>query len=286
MATQAQMKRHTANVQDVSFARSRVYYDWITTSKYLPEGTEPKFVARACSGDAAAVDAICRAYSKFAYHLSKKYLRWLPHESLDDLLSEAFMAIIEALPYYDSQKGAKLITHLGFWIKKRLSIWCSSEQLPVYVPRNEALHVLTRSRIDSDTLSSEPWTKRDHSNVFVTSLSLDAYHEADAEFNILAPESDYEDSIVLDVDTKRILALLEQVLAGIPKRNANIYRMYYGIPHGERVLQSVIAKKFKISRQAISMAVAGVNIKIMKDARAKKHLDELKSYVTNDWDNL
>lgn len=273
---------------DQNMSRSRKNYAWISNSTYLVPGEEAEFVKRAAAGDYHAMDSLVRAYSKFAYSLAKVYLRRLPHDCLDDLLSESFLAIMDAVSCYDPEAG-KLMSYIGIHIKRRLALWCSREQLPVYVPSNEVWKVLKRSRYHTVTNldSSEP-DKDVQPGPVVIPLSLDdpAHRESVDDHELCLSESDYVAGIVTDGDGDRIIALLDSILSAFPQRNADIYKMYYGIPHGEKLRLADVAKKYNLSGQAVSLIVNGINIKIMKDARCRKQALELKAYVTSDWKYL
>lgn len=79
---------------------------------------ERELVVRAQAGDQAARDTLVLAHAGLVSTLAHRYCsRRHPYE---DLRQEGFLALLEAIPGFDTSRGKRFPTYAGQWVRSRL----------------------------------------------------------------------------------------------------------------------------------------------------------------------
>ena len=71
---------------------------------------------------------------RLAYHIAKKYSKYIPDSNLCDLAQEGFFGLNEAANRYNPDKGIKFTTYATWWIRQKIGAYvCSYLELPPHL---------------------------------------------------------------------------------------------------------------------------------------------------------
>lgn len=168
------------------------------------------------NGDKQAKDKLINHNLRLVAHIVKKYSG---AGEADDLLSVGSIGLIKAINSFEYGKGTQLSTYAARCIE------------------NEILMLLRVSK--------------KHKNVISLQESLSDDNENDVELLSVIPSLDDEIYTVVEnnIITDKITKLIEEKL---PKREAEIIKMRYGINGQTALTQREVAVKLNISRSYIS----------------------------------
>lgn len=104
-----------------------------TSDSYLNSTIQDYMMSYRKTKDPLYRDKILLCYGKVVLTTAKKYQN--NNVNLADLLSEGFIAVINAINNYDPTKGIKFITYATWIIERHLRDVLDTYNLPVYVPK-------------------------------------------------------------------------------------------------------------------------------------------------------
>ena len=178
---------------------------------------EKEYFAKFKQGDKSAKDVLINHNLRLVAHIVKKYSGSC---EADDLISVGSIGLIKAINSFEYGKGTQLSTYAARCIE------------------NEILMLLRVSK--------------KHKNVVSLHESLgDDNSENDVELLSIIPSLDDEIYTVVEnnIITDKIAKLIEEKL---PKREADIIKMRYGMNNQTALTQREVANKLNISRSYIS----------------------------------
>jgi RNA polymerase primary sigma factor len=265
----------------------------ISLEKYLQEvnqlpmissETEVELAIRIRAGDAKALEDLVSANLRFVISVAKQYQnRGLV---LIDLINEGNLGLIKAAQRFDESRGFKFISYAVWWIRQAIIQSISEHAKTIRVPLNkismirklhtyqsyfeqeyQRLPTVEEVALHLETSKSQVLQCMTHSK---RSLSMDApvKEESDTSlYNLIestsSPKPDAQllyESICTDID---------QVLNGLPEREADVLKMHYGL-HGEDPMSlNEIGQIFGISRERVRQLKDSALKKLRKKASAQ-----------------
>lgn len=241
------------------------YLNEISKIKPLSRAEEKQLAYKIAQGDIKALQELVRRNLKFVVSVANKYKGY--RLSLQDLIEEGNIGLIQAAKRFDPTRDIKFITYAVWWIRQAI-MHCMAEQSgTVRLPIKQAGKVYQMSkkrRSLTQTLSREPTDKElaedmgfketDVQNImraYRSNLSLDAPLKADestAYIDLLESTNTipYDDVIMQE----SLHAKVELLLKDLQPREEKILRMRFGF-NGEAKTLEEIGKEIGLSRERV-----------------------------------
>jgi len=269
----------------------RRYFDEINKIPLLSKAEELRLATQIKEGEEDSFNRLIEANLKFVVAVAKIYQdRGLP---LSDLISEGNLGLIEAARRYDENRGIKFISYAVWWIRQSIlkalakhartvryplsQLWAFQKAIKTY---NEMEQIMGRSptieeladEIGSSTkkliLAMESWEREIffEENIEGTEKEI---RQIDKFVNELeAPP----DNTLIDQSLK---IEIERVLDTLPKREAEVVRMYFGIDRQRPMTLLEIGTKLNLSRERIRQ----LKNRALQRLRLAKRKEKLRSYL-------
>jgi RNA polymerase sigma factor (sigma-70 family) len=87
-------------------------------ARWLSYAQERELIALAQAGDRAAVQRLCASHLRLVLQIARQYQRSGVH--VDDLVSEGWLGLIEAVSRFDLTQTTRLSTYAAWWIRARV----------------------------------------------------------------------------------------------------------------------------------------------------------------------
>ncbi len=241
------------------------YLKEISKIKPLSREEEKQLAEKIAKGDLKALQELVKRNLKFVVSVANKYKGY--RLSLQDLIEEGNIGLIQAAKRFDPSREVKFITYAVWWIRQAI-LHCMAEQSgTVKLPIKQVGKVYQMSkkrRSLTQALSREPTEKEladdmgykveDVHNImraYRTNLSLDAPLKADestAYIDLLESPNTipYDDEIM----QKSLHDKVELLLKDLQPREENILRLRFGFNGDAKTLEE-IGKEIGLSRERV-----------------------------------
>jgi RNA polymerase primary sigma factor len=265
------------------------YLNEISKIKPLSRNEEKQLAQKIAQGDLKALQELVRRNLKFVVSVANKYKGY--RLSLQDLIEEGNIGLIQAAKRFDPTREVKFITYAVWWIRQAI-MHCMAEQSgTVRLPIKQAgkvYQISKKRRSLTQTLSREPTDKElaedmgfkeaDVQNImraYRSNLSLDAPLKADestAYIDLLESTNTipYDDEIMQE----SLHVKVEQLLKDLQPREEKILRMRFGF-NGEAKTLEEIGKEIGLSRERVRQIEKRAKAKIKMNSRSMSLSDHL-----------
>lgn len=262
------MIRRINNSSRGGFDRSlETYLREIGRYPLLTRQQECELAARIRDGDEDALHDLVRGNLRFVVSIAKQYLG--QGLSLEDLINEGNIGLMKAGRRFDERRGFKFISYAVWWVRQAILQAIADQSRTVRLPQNRTV-VLHRVQRTYARLQQELGrTPRPEEIAEVAELKLAEVREA---LRIGQPEM-YLDEVMSDDDGRTLgdsiadegetaradrqvqvrsrNEALERALGGLPDREAEILRLYYGLGHERSLTLEEIGGRFGLTRERI-----------------------------------
>jgi len=254
----------------------------------LTSEEEVKLTALSKKGDYHALNKLIRANLRFVVSVSKQYQN--QGLSLPDLINEGNIGLIKAAKRFDETKGFKFISYAVWWIRQSILQALAEQSRIVRLPLNKigSLNKINQAFIKLEQefervptfeeiakeVDIQTSTVKQIINNTSRHVSMDAPLTNESENNLydillsqnlLSPEK----KLIKESLNKEI----DRILSSIPKREANIIKLYYGLENNKPLTLEEIGEKYELTRERVRQ-IKGRVIKMLK-----KRSSMLKSYL-------
>lgn len=252
------------------------YLKEISKIKPLSREEEKKLAEKIAKGDTKALQELVRRNLKFVVSVANKYKGF--RLSLQDLIEEGNIGLIQAAKRFDPKREVKFITYAVWWIRQAI-LHCMAEQSgTVKLPIKQVGKVYQMSkkrRALTQSLEREPTEKevaegmgfKEEDVHFImqayrTHLSLDAplkTDESTAYIDLLENSNTipYDDEIMQD----SLHAKVELLLHDLQPREEKIIRMRFGFNGDAKTLEE-IGKEIGLSRERVRQIEKRAKLKL------------------------
>jgi len=268
-----------------------IYLKEIARYALIKADDEVELIIKVRQGDESARTRLIFANLRFVVSIAKKYQnRGL---SLSDLISEGNFGLIEASKKFDETRGFRFITYAVWWIRQSILKSIIEKSKTIRVPSSR---VWMNSKINKVNAQFEQDNHRLPSN-FETARQLDAdeYEVNDAilsnneSVSFETPLHSGSESILFDVlaDTnashpdhnliyESLKIEIRRSLQHIPRKEARVLEMYYGLNGNQDHSIASISKTLKISEERVrQLKELG-----LKRLRQQPHEQSLAKYLS------
>lgn len=220
------------------------------------------------SKDPKTIERLLKSNLRFAFSIAKQYQhQGLP---LSDLIGEGNLGLTKAIKKFDERKGFKFISYAVWWIRQSIILGISESRL-IHFPLNrvgEINKINKKIEYLQQNLFREPSLEEIGLCLDLTESEVnDLLTENKKLLSFDAPlsNSDDEDSCLLDIipgekipeieinfrnDSLKIEISL--LLAKIPKKEAEIISLFYGLNIERALTEAELAEKYNIKQQYVS----------------------------------
>jgi len=266
------------------------YLKEISKIKPLSREEEKRMAQKIARGDLKALQELVRRNLKFVVSVANKYKGC--RLSLQDLIEEGNIGLIQAAKRFDPSRNVKFITYAVWWIRQAIMHSMAEQSGTVKLPIKQVGKVYQMSkkrRSLTQSLSREP-TERELADdmgfrvddvhcimqAYRTHLSLDAPLKADestAYIDLLESTSPipYDDEIM----QKSLQTKVELLLKNLQPREEKILRMRFGFNGDAKTLEE-IGKEIGLSRERVRQIEKRAKVKLKMKSNSislSDHLD-------------
>lgn len=242
-----------------------LYMRDIGTHPILKRDEEHALAVAASEGDEEAFNTLVRSNLRYVVSVANRYKGF--GLSLEDLINEGNIGLINAIKRFDPERGVKLITYAVWWIRQSIMHALADQRSTVRLPVKQA-GLLHKISIMFEKLRQEfkrePTTLElsERLNIKVTDiekliranrnyLSLDATVSPDDDTSYLdLLEEQSAVSVEENVVQHSLEEEVEDLLEELDPRERDIIRMRYGFD-GEAMTLEEIGSKLGLSRERI-----------------------------------
>lgn len=253
---------------------SSTFYKEVGKYKLLTLEEEIDLAAKAKNGDIEARNKLVVSNIRFAFSCAKKYDN-LTGMSYDERVAVASMGLIKAAKRFDETRGFKFISYAVWWIKQSLLEKYKEDVRTVRVPVNvqelaeKAFKIIDEfmknnegqepsdEYIEKELLENHGKKyKGDISFLLSTNYnerSLDDYLRSEKDkrcliniiedLNVEKPEE--------KTDSESLGEDIEDLLNGIPEREALILKKYFGIGYDRAITLQEIGDELNLTRERV-----------------------------------
>jgi len=296
MATNESPKKNKTSAKPVSKPENREhsepltqYLKEISKIKPLTREEEKRMARKIAKGDLKALQELVRRNLKFVVSVANKYKGC--RLSLQDLIEEGNIGLIQAAKRFDPSRDVKFITYAVWWIRQAIMHSMAEQSGTVKLPIKQVGKVYQMSkkhRSLTQSLSREP-TERELADdlgfkeddvhyimqAYRTHLSLDAPLKADestAYIDLLENPTHipYDDAIM----QASLHAKVELLLKNLQPREEKILRMRFGF-NGEAKTLEQIGKEIGLSRERVRQIEKRAKVKLKMKSNSISLSDHL-----------
>lgn len=283
-ATASQSKSKKAKTENANPDPLAKYLKDISKIKPLSRDEEYLMSQRIKNGDTSALQELVRRNLKYVVTVANKYKGC--GLSLQDLIEEGNIGLIQAAKRFDGTKQVKLITYADWWIRQAIMHSLAEQAGTVKLPVKQAGMIYKLGRKYEDLrqiLDREPTREEVAEKMGISQEHIETMLRAyRTHLSLNTPLNDNKETVYLDLlenlnyipyDEQILQTALKtkirEMLKDLTPREEAILRMRFGFD-GEPATLEEIGKKVRLSRERVRQI----------EERAKKKL-RMKSKAGN-----
>ncbi|MBJ78467.1 MAG: RNA polymerase subunit sigma [Nitrospinae bacterium] len=265
------------------------YMSEISKIKPLTRDEERVLGLKIAEGDTASLQILVQRNLKYVVSVANKYRGC--GLSLQDLIEEGNIGLIQAAKRFDPAHKVKFITYAVWWIKQTIMNSLAEQSGTVKLPVKQAGKVFKGAKCFNDlaqTLGREPTqaevAQRQGIPIKVYENNMRAYR---THISLDTPLKKGEDTTYLELlekqDTvpydeqimkKELEARVDQLLLDLPEREKKILRMRFGFDGESKTLEE-IGKKIGLSRERVRQIEKRAKEKLKNKSKSSTSFDPL-----------
>lgn len=225
--------------EDREDAGSRSYYATISRARFMTDPTEERVLVRMWQrlGDARARDLVVQSHLRFVVRQAHRKTK--DRTALKDYIAAGNLGLLKAIApgHFDPDRRpyVRFLTYAGVWVYKEMmdEDYASSSILHVTTHVQKEQRRRARAhRIAETTFGPGSQEAKDAEYVCYTDrvLSLDEVHDDQLGAEI---------GIADDYHARQLTDLLDGALSKLPRREATILRLHFGVKDEPRSLEQI-----------------------------------------------
>ncbi len=270
------------------------YVKEIAHQPLVSKNEEIELAKRIRQGDKAALDKLVVSNLRFVVSIARQYKNY--GLSLEDLINEGNLGLIEAAYRFDETKGYKFISYAVWWIRQSILQALAETNRMIRIPLNRigdlskinAIFYSLEQKYGREPTEEELGEALNMSPQKVKEAMAYNYRNVSIDTPIETEEDDEEMTLLDQIENKNaekptkylsnedLKVELEQTLACLPEKEAEVLRLYYGINMKESVALTDIAQQLDLTEERIRQLRASGLRRITKLAK----MDTLRTYLS------
>lgn len=274
-----------------------IYLKDIARHPLLTADEEVELARKIHSGDERALERLVNGNLRFVVSVAKNYQNM--GVDLPDLISAGNIGLITAAKHFDETRGVKFCSYAVWWIRHSILQTLAKESRTVTLPVNQQglLSKMNKEILRMEQELQRTPTKTEVANRLEDTLAIknDAekhidrlIHAFQRTVSLDAPVLDEKDLTVIDTMTdpsapktddglmrESLCNDIESVLSGIPQKECQILKMYFGIGHSRSYSMDEIGVRIGMSRERVRQLHKKALLRLQRGT-AK---DRLKAYL-------
>ena len=256
--------------------------------KILTREEEIELAEQIKAGDPKAIQEMVRRNLKYVVTVANKY-RGLGI-SLQDLIEEGNIGLIQAAKRFDVSRNVKFITYAVWWIKQAIMHSLAEQSGTVKLPVKQAGKVLKinkRSQQMVQDLEREPTQSELAKDLGYRDEEVNSIMRAyRTHLSLDSPLKDSDDTLYLDLLENQSLipfddqlmqaslsAKVDELLEDLSEREALILKMRFGFLGEVRTLEE-IGKEIGLSRERVRQIEKKAKLKLKSKLQSESWVDE------------
>lgn len=266
-----------------------LYMKDIGAHPLLSREEERALALRAKEGDEEAFDRLVRSNLRYVVSVANRYKNF--GLSLEDLINEGNIGLINAIKRFEPERGVKLITYAVWWIRQSIMHALADQKGTVKLPVKQAglLHRISieREKLRQE-LEREPTTFEMSERLDMNTSEIEKLVRANRRClsldDAVSPDDDtsyldlLEEPDAASVEESAVRHSLEEevedLLEGLDPRERDIIRMRYGFD-GEAMTLEEIGRELGLSRERIRQ----IEKKVISRFRAQGRERTLRDFL-------
>ncbi len=268
------------------------YIKEIADKPLLDKEQEAELAKRIRKGDQKALNKLVISNLRFVISIARQYRNY--GLSLEDLINEGNLGLIEAAHRFDETKGYKFISYAVWWIRQSILQALAETNRMIRIPLNRigdlskinAIFYSLEQQYGREPTEEElgkalnlsPQKVKEALGYNYKNVSIDTPIETDEdeEMTMLDQiENKNAEQPTKSLSKEDLKIELEQTLACLPPKEAEVLRLYYGINLKESMALTDIARQLDLTEERIRQLRASGLRNITKLAK----MDALRSYL-------
>ena len=270
-----------------------LYLQEISRFPLMKKEEEEKVAALAAKGNAAAREKLINSNLRFVISIAKKYQgKGLP---LEDLISEGNVGLLNAVKYFNVNKGYRFITYAVWWIRQAIGKAINEKSRMIRLPNNKLyeLHKIDKAReVISGSVAYGSNEEIEEIAAFLDISPKKAMELMNIPRDVLSmdePVVDGNDSIAIkdflvdELAKSPIEYTIDQILKDeleveiekLDKREAELIRLRYGLEGKTPMTLKQIGANYDLSKERVRQ----IERKALGQLNHSKGAGKLKSYI-------
>lgn len=243
------------------------YLQDVSKEEMITAEEEVELAIKIQGGDERALNRLVRANLRFVISVAKQYQN--TGLTLEDLINEGNLGLIEAAKRYDHTKGFKFISYAVWWIRQSILKAAADNSRTIRLPHNRLGEIQKISKASSEfeqknerVPTAEELSELTEMDVNKVEMSLKMSKK---QVSIDAPMSNDDDnnslvSVLENSDTpdptnslmqESLSQDLERTLSYLKGMEAEVIRLFYGLGGASEMTLEEIGNTFGLTRERI-----------------------------------
>jgi len=243
------------------------YLQDVSKEEMITAEEEVELAIKIQSGDENALNRLVRANLRFVISVAKQYQN--TGLTLEDLINEGNLGLIEAAKRYDHTKGFKFISYAVWWIRQSILKAAADNSRTIRLPHNRLGEIQKISKASNEfeqknerTPTADELSDLTEMDVNKVEMSLKMSKK---QVSIDAPMSNDDDnnslvSVLENSDTpdpsnsllqESLSQDLERTLTYLKGMEAEVIRLFYGLGGSSEMTLEEIGNTFGLTRERI-----------------------------------
>lgn len=243
------------------------YLQDVSKEEMITAEEEVELAIKIQNGDERALNRLVRANLRFVISVAKQYQN--TGLTLEDLINEGNLGLIEAAKRYDHTKGFKFISYAVWWIRQSILKAAADNSRTIRLPHNRLGEIQKISKASNEfeqknerTPTADELSDLTEMDVAKVEMSLKMSKK---QVSIDAPMSNDDDnnslvSVLENSDTpdpsdnllqESLSQDLERTLSYLKGMEAEVIRLFYGLGGSSEMTLEEIGNTFGLTRERI-----------------------------------